>query len=71
MSAMMPDLSRRDELCCPDCGKPLVITPLTETRARFDGCGRGCRESWDIPHGSIMFGVQGGLMFCYGPPKQS
>ena len=67
MDRVMPDLSRMEEVCCPDCNKPLVIAPLPENRARFVGCGRGCRETWNVPEGSISFGVQGGLMFIYKP----
>ena len=64
---MLPNLSTMEELCCPDCRKPLVIQPLPDNHAKFIGCGRGCRESWDVLDGCIAFGVEGGLMFIYAP----
>lgn len=64
---MKPDLREMDEVCCPDCGKPLVITKLADGRARFDGCGRNCRDVYHLPDGCISFGPQYGLQFIYRP----
>jgi hypothetical protein len=64
---MNPDISNMDEVCCPDCGKPLVVTVLENGQSKFDGCGRGCRLLCDIPQGSIMFGAKGAPMFIYKP----
>jgi ssDNA-binding Zn-finger/Zn-ribbon topoisomerase 1 len=64
---MKPDLREMDEVCCPDCGKPLIITKLADGRARFDGCGRNCCDVYQIPDGCISFGPQYGLQFIYKP----
>jgi ssDNA-binding Zn-finger/Zn-ribbon topoisomerase 1 len=64
---MKPDLREMDEVCCPDCGKPLVITKHTNGRARFDGCGRNCRDVYQLPDGCISIGPQYGLQFIYKP----
>jgi ssDNA-binding Zn-finger/Zn-ribbon topoisomerase 1 len=63
---MMP---LRNECCCPDCGKPLVVEPISETQARFVGCGRNCRKSYDVPEGGILVGAIGAPMFIYSPPE--
>ena len=64
---MTLDLNKRTELCCPMCGKPLLVQPLPEGRARFDGCGRDCLEIYEIPDGSVAFGTMDGPLFLYGP----
>jgi hypothetical protein len=61
------DLDKRTELCCPKCGKPLLIEPLSENRSRFLGCGRDCLDIYMIPNGSVAFGPLGGPQFLYGP----
>jgi hypothetical protein len=67
LDPMKPDLREMAEVCCPDCGKPLVITKLADGRARFDGCGRNCRDMYQLPEGCISFGPQYGLQFIYKP----
>jgi hypothetical protein len=68
---MKPDLREMDEVCCPDCGKPLVIAQLAGGRYRFDGCGRNCRDVYHLPDGCISFGPQYGLQFVYKPKTVS
>lgn len=63
----MLDLGKRDELHCPKCGKPLVAYQTDEGRMRFGGCGRNCLELYDIPDGSVAFGLAGTPHFLYGP----
>ena len=64
---MTLDLNKRTELCCPKCGKPLLVEPISETRSKFLGCGRNCFDTYDIPNGSVTFGPMGGPHFLYGP----
>jgi hypothetical protein len=64
---MIPDLSNMDEVRCPDCGKPLVITDLPGNRSRFEGCGRDCRDLYILPDGCISVGPVNGLQFIYQP----
>jgi hypothetical protein len=64
---MTLDTSQRQELCCPECGKPLVIEMLSEGRAKFIGCGQDCLELYYVPDGSAAFGLHGTPHFLYGP----
>jgi len=63
----MLDLDKRTELCCPKCGKPLLVEFISETRARLLGCGRDCLDTYIVPPGSVVFGLLGGPQFLYGP----
>jgi hypothetical protein len=67
----MLDLDKRKELHCPKCGKPLVIYQTAEGCARFAGCGRNCLELYDIPDGSVAFGVAGTPHFLSAPREQA
>jgi uncharacterized protein YbaR (Trm112 family) len=58
-------LAGREEVCCPDCKKPLVVSALPDGKRRFDACGRDCREVYNIPDDCILLGPEGGLMFIY------
>jgi len=63
----VPNLSEMDEVRCPDCGKPLVVT-LAEhnpNQAVFDGCGCG-RKIYNVPDG-ILAGFSRGPFFLYVP----
>jgi ssDNA-binding Zn-finger/Zn-ribbon topoisomerase 1 len=64
---MVSDLRNFNEQCCPDCRKPLVVETVSETQSRFIGCGRNCRETYDIPEGSILIGAMGAPKFIYSP----
>jgi hypothetical protein len=64
---MALDISQRQELCCPECGKPLIVEMVAEGRAKFIGCGRDCLEVYNIPDGSVAFGLQGAPYFLYEP----
>jgi hypothetical protein len=63
-------LADREEVCCPDCRKPLVVSALPDGKRRFDACGRDCREVYDIPGDCILLGPEGGLMFIYQPRRR-
>jgi hypothetical protein len=63
--ALVMDLSNMEEVHCPKCGKPLVVTDLPDGRARFDGCE--CQDAYNMPKGSIIFGAKGGLKTIYKP----
>jgi hypothetical protein len=64
---MSIDLSKMDELVCPDCGKPLVALPVAgvPNRYTFESCRCG-RESFEIPDCTIA-GFSGAPMFFYVP----
>ncbi len=64
---MRIDFRNYNEQVCPDCGKPLVVIAISETQSRFIGCGRDCRERYDVPEGSITFGAVGAPHFIYSP----
>jgi hypothetical protein len=64
----MLDINKRSELCCAVCGKPLVAEATeTKGRLRLIGCGRNCQDVYDIPDGSVFFGLEGAPQFLYGP----
>jgi len=63
------DLSERKEVCCADCNKPLVVTPLADDSLRFDACGRDCRDLYNIPEDCILFGPKDGPLFIYRPKR--
>src|SRR5437773_3250295 len=60
---LMPDLRNYDEMCCPDCGRPVIVQIVSDTRVRFEGCTRRCRDKYDVPDGSILFGALGAPQF--------
>jgi hypothetical protein len=65
-AAKMPiDLSNMEEICCPDCKKPLfaVLDPDNENYYKFEGCPCARRE-YTLPN-CVMFGVGGGPLFFY------
>lgn len=62
-------LGGREEICCPDCKRPLVVSALPDGKHRFDGCGRNCRELYDLPDDCIIFGPVGGVMTIYQPKR--
>ncbi len=58
-------LEGREEVTCPICARPLVVSPLPEGKARFIGCGRDCVPVYWVPEDSVILGAEGGLMFVY------
>jgi hypothetical protein len=63
----MPDLRNYEEMCCPECGRPVIVRILSSDRARLEGCTRGCRDIYAVPEGSILFGALGAPHFVYTP----
>ena len=63
----MLDLRNYDEMCCPDCGRQVIVQIVSDTRVRFEGCTRRCRDKYDVPDGSILFGALGAPQFIYTP----
>jgi len=68
---MAPDLSKMDEVRCPDCGQPLFIELIPDQPgcARFGSC-RCDRQVYEVPD-CVMFGIQGGPLFLYAPRRMS
>ena len=65
MSSYYPDLSKIQEVRCPDCGKPLIAVPVEDKpeRYRFHGCVCN-RELFELPD-CIVHGIKGGPLFVY------
>jgi hypothetical protein len=55
-------LGGREEVNCPICERPLVVSPKPDGSSRFDGCARQCQPMYWIPEDSIVSGSQGGAM---------
>lgn len=55
-------LGGREEVNCPICERPLVVSPQPDGKCRFDGCSRKCQPMYWVPEDSIVFGPQGGAM---------
>jgi hypothetical protein len=70
MISTIDSLREREELCCPDCKKPLVIRQMPDGSSRFEGCGRNCRPLYHIPDDNILFGALGAPLFIYVPKTQ-
>jgi hypothetical protein len=67
---MMPDLSKMEELQCPDCKSPLLFEPYRDdpSRVKFVGC-RCKDENFTVvfPRVIHLFGpAQTGPLFVYG-----
>jgi hypothetical protein len=62
---MAIDMSNMEEICCPDCKKPLlaVHNPDSPDFYRFQGCPCG-RKEYTLPK-CVMFGIGGGPLFFY------
>lgn len=62
------DLRKRRPVVCPDCGQQLFaeLSKKNPGQAVFGSC-RCDRSVYNVPSGSIMFGLKDGLMFIYGP----
>src|SRR5258706_15985796 len=58
-------LEGREEVLCPICSRPLVVSPLADGKVRFDGCGRNCVPMYWVLEDSIILGPQGGAMTVY------
>ena len=63
----MLDLREMDELCCADCGRPLIATVVgpDPNKAAFYGCRCG-HEVYNLPD-CIVAGFSGGPFFFYVP----
>jgi hypothetical protein len=64
-STLASVLEGREEVTCPICTRPLVISPLPDGKRRFDACGRNCLPVYYVPDDSIAFGPADGVMFIY------
>ena len=62
---MIHDLSKMEEVKCPDCGRPLIIVPAGDepSRYKFEGCRCG-REQFILPD-MIAAGFGVGPLFLY------
>jgi hypothetical protein len=62
-----PDLRDMNEVCCPDCGRPLVVevSEHDPNKAIFEGCRCGSK-GFNVPNG-IFFGLSRGPLFLYVP----
>jgi uncharacterized protein YbaR (Trm112 family) len=69
---MIPDLSKMEEVRCPDCKRPLVVMPNPDdpNRATLVGCRCGRQDSYQIPD-CIIAGFEGGPMFLYTERAQA
>jgi hypothetical protein len=56
MATLASILADREEVTCPICGRPLVVTEQPDGKSRFDGCGRNCVPVYWVPEDSIIFG---------------
>ncbi len=65
---MSPDLREMVEVCCSDCGTPIVVSPVDHTLNSFrvDGC-RCERERYDLPPVIALFGPVGGPLTFFAP----
>ena len=63
---MIPDLSKMEEVRCPDCQKQLIVVPVPDkpNRYRFDGCTTCGREQFELPD-FINAGFKGSALFLY------
>lgn len=61
----MPDLRKRKEIHCPDCGKPYTAVRIEYGRARSNGCSCKVQAELDLPLGCIWAGF-GGCLVLYG-----
>jgi hypothetical protein len=64
------DLRKRAPVVCPDCGQQLfaVMSKEEPGKATLGDCRCG-REIFDIPDGSIIYGLKDAPMFIYGPEQ--
>jgi hypothetical protein len=62
---MHPDLSKMEEVKCPNCHRPLIIVPVGDNpnHYRFEGCRCG-RGEFVLPDMTAA-GIAGGPMFLY------
>jgi|SRR5882724_995085 len=58
-------LADKEELTCPVCTRPLVVSKLPDGKSRFDACGRNCLSVYQVPDDCILLGPEGGLMIVY------
>lgn len=65
---MSPDLRGMVEVCCPDCGTPILASPVDHTLNSFtiDDC-RCERERYDLPAVIALFGPVSGPLSFFGP----
>jgi hypothetical protein len=61
-TALESVLGGREEVNCPICERPLVVSPKPGSGYRFDGCSRKCQSMYWIPEDSIVFGPVGGAL---------
>jgi len=64
-STLASVLEGREEVLCPICSRPLLVFPLPDGKARFDGCAQKCAPMYWVPEDSIVLGLQGGVMTVY------
>jgi hypothetical protein len=64
------DLSKMEEVKCPDCGRPLIIVPAGDdpSRYKFEGCRCG-REEFILPI-IIAAGFGEGPLLLYAQRNQ-
>jgi hypothetical protein len=65
MATLASVLEGREEVTCPICARPLVVTEQPNGKSRFDGCGRDCVPVYWVPEDSIILGPQGCTMIVY------
>lgn len=58
-------LEGREEVLCPMCNHPLLVFPLSDGKARFDGCAKKCLPMYWVPEDSIVLGLPNGVMTIY------
>jgi hypothetical protein len=58
-------LEGREEVNCPICKHPLLVSPQPDGKYRFDGCNRKCLPMYWVPEDSIVLGPVGGVMTIY------
>jgi hypothetical protein len=61
-TALESVLSGREEVNCPICERPLVVSLKPDGGYRFDGCSRKCEPMYWVPEDSIVFGPVGGAL---------
>ncbi len=69
MSTHEPDLSKMEQIRCPDCDRPWVLERADNTyKLRCSGCDR---RTFDLPPKFLAYGQEGGLLFLYRYPERS
>jgi hypothetical protein len=69
---MIPDLSKMEEVRCPDCHTPVAFSQVggpSSTSFELQGC-RCNRAVYDLPDGGGLFGISGGLFTLLVPKSE-